>query len=344
MGGARERYRTVPLAGSVVASTGEVPVLSPRFGARERLGAWGVRWGWARGRYAVRPGLYAVGSPDDDNPVLVTGNYKFTVDLLRRQTAGLNAWVLVLDTRGINVWCAAGKGHFGTEELVRRLEIERLGERVKTRSLVLPQLGATGVCAHEVFRRTGFRVVYGPVRVADLPAFLAAGLKATPGMRTVTFTLRERLAVVPVELVGTFKYLGILALILAGWSAAFAPSPLRAWAISFGALAGAVAVGTVLAPALLPWIPFRSFALKGWLTGAVWAAGCAVALKTGPLTTVGVLLLLPALSAFLTLNFTGSTTFTSQTGVNREIGLFARPIFLAAVLGLPALMTGYFMF
>ena len=61
-----------------------------------------------------------VGAPDADSPVLVTANYKMTVDLLRRELAGLNAWLLVLDTRGINVWCAAGKGTFGTGEVIRR--------------------------------------------------------------------------------------------------------------------------------------------------------------------------------------------------------------------------------
>lgn len=335
-------FTEVPLLGAITTPLGDVPVFSPRFGASERLGSWRVRWALGRDRYAVQPGLYAVGKPEPGAPVLVTCNYKFTVDLLRRDTQGLNAWVLVLDTRGINVWCAAGKGHFGTAELVRRLEAVRLGERVTGRTLVLPQLAATGVCAHEVLRRTGFRVIYGPVRIADLPAFLAAGMKATVAMRTVTFTFRERLAVIPVELVGTLKYLGILALVLAAWAAVFAPFPVESWAILFGTLAGTVGVGTTLAPALLPWIPFRSFALKGWLAGAVWAGTCAFVLKTGSLTTAGLLLLLPALSAFLTLNFTGSSTFTSQTGVNREIGLYARPIFLAVILGLPPLVAGFF--
>src|SRR3972149_4169926 len=75
-------------------------------------------WGIGRDRCRVAPGLYALGAPGGDSPVLVTANYKLTFDVLRRDAAGLDAWILVLDTRGINVWCAAGEGTFGTEEAI----------------------------------------------------------------------------------------------------------------------------------------------------------------------------------------------------------------------------------
>jgi len=91
----------------------------------------------------------------------------------------------VLDTHGINVWCAAGRGLFGTDEVVRQVEAVGLSARVSHRKLVLPQLAAPGVAAHEVKRRTGFRVIYGPVRAADIPTFLAARMTATPEMRQV---------------------------------------------------------------------------------------------------------------------------------------------------------------
>jgi CO dehydrogenase/acetyl-CoA synthase gamma subunit (corrinoid Fe-S protein) len=71
---------------------------------------------------------------------------------------------LILDTKGINVWCAAGKGTFGTDELVSRISKTGLSKIILHRKLVLPQLGAPGVSAHEVTKQTGFSVVYGPVR------------------------------------------------------------------------------------------------------------------------------------------------------------------------------------
>lgn len=92
-----------------------------------------------------------------------------------------------LDTRGVNVWCAASKGTFGTEELIRRVEAVRLSEIVKHRTLILPQLGATGVSTHEVEKKSGFHIIYGPVRACDVMAFLETGMKATPEMRKIEF-------------------------------------------------------------------------------------------------------------------------------------------------------------
>ena len=58
--------------------------------------------------YSVEPGLYALGQPDDSSPVLVTANYKMSFDWLQQALPNRNAWIPVGDTKGINVWCAAG--------------------------------------------------------------------------------------------------------------------------------------------------------------------------------------------------------------------------------------------
>jgi hypothetical protein len=128
-----------------------------------------------------------------------------TFDVLRKELGGQNAWILVLETEGINVWCAAGKGTFGTEEVARRVKTTRLAEVVNHRSLILPQLGAPGVAVHRVREECRFSVVYGPVRAQDIPRFLSEGMKTTPEMRRVTFPVSERLALTPVELVGFLK-------------------------------------------------------------------------------------------------------------------------------------------
>ena len=49
--------------------------------------------------------------------MLVTANYKLSFDSLRFALATIDAWLLVTDTRGINVWCAAGKGTFSASEV-----------------------------------------------------------------------------------------------------------------------------------------------------------------------------------------------------------------------------------
>ena len=147
-------------------------------------------------RYRVDPGLYSLGSPTAEAKVFVTANYKLSFDHLRKGLNGLDAWILVLDTKGINVWCAAGKGTFGTDELVRRIGSEKLAEKVSHKNIIVPQLGAPGIAAHEVKKKTGFSVIYGPIRSKDIRTFVARNNTMTEKMRTVTFTLAER-AVLP---------------------------------------------------------------------------------------------------------------------------------------------------
>jgi hypothetical protein len=310
----------------VATAAGGVPQISSSVTWRDVLGRWQMRWGFGRDRYRVAPGLYAVGTPSADSPVLVTANYKLTVDVLRRALAGLDTWILVLDTRGINVWCAAGKGTFGTAEVVRRVTESRLAEVVAHRTLILPQLGAPGVAAHEVARESGFRVVYGPVRAADLPSFLAAGMEATPAMRRVGFSTLDRLILTPVELTGTLRRSAwvLLALLLLGGigPGLFSlPPALQRGGAAFAVFLGGVFAGAVATPVLLPWFPGRAFAAKGALAGAAVAAAGATLFGSGlgRLNGVALLLALPAVASWCAMHFTGSTTFTSPSGVEREM-------------------------
>lgn len=309
-----------------------VPQVSAKLTFSDTVGSWKCRWSIGRMDYTVEPGLYCVGSPDKHSPVLVTANYKMTFDRLRQQLGGLDLWIMVLDTDGINVWCAAGKGTFGTEELLRKISAVRLPEIVSHRTLILPQLGAVGVSAHEVQNLSGFRVVYGPVRSEDIKAFLAAGMKATEEMRTVRFTFKDRAILTPVELVGHMKgiviALGILFILNAIGLGHYG-------IVDLYALLGAVIAGCVLTPLLLPFLPGRAFALKGFLLGLLWAAGVNLmngfpsAPEYGWLKAAAFLLVLPSLSAFCAMNFTGCSTYTSLSGVDKEMK-FALPMMLIA--------------
>src|SRR5512138_2445510 len=98
-----------------------------------RLDHWLARWGVNRGGHRVEPGLYALGHPGPESRVFVTANYTLSFDALRSALAGWDAYLLVLDTQGINVWCAAGKGTFGTEELLRQIQATQLAEHVRRR-------------------------------------------------------------------------------------------------------------------------------------------------------------------------------------------------------------------
>jgi len=294
--------------------------------------------------YSIEPGIYALGEPDEKSPVLVTANYKMSFDRLRETLPGFNAWILVLDTKGINVWCAAGKGTFGTTELVRRIESSDLTQIVSHRELILPQLSGPGVSAHEVKRLSGFKVIYGPIRAADIPNFLDAGLKATPEMRLKTFTTRERFVLIPVELIAALKAGLITIAILFLLSLLGRAGQTWVMALSHGLFSGlavltAIFAGAVLTPLLLPWLPGRAFSVKGLSLGLL-SAAILLVFRWGDWTTMANsleilawLLLIPALSAYLAMNFTGASTYTSLSGVKREMR-WALPLEIGvAILG-----------
>jgi hypothetical protein len=305
--------------------TGRVPMVTTRLSLKDRLGTAMVRSGIRRGQYTVAPGLYGIGHPDAAAPVLVTANYKLTFDILRSHLAGTDAWILVLDTHGINVWCAAGKKTFSTKEVVKRVRECRLDEVVDHRRLVLPQLGATGVDGRQVRRSCGFEVLWGPIRSEDLRSYLSSGFTAASDMRKVTFTLVERAVLVPVELAAVPKPLlwtCLAALVMSGIGRevfSLQAAWTRGGAMIAACLAG-IFCGAVVTPLLLPWLPGRPFAGKGALVGAV--GGLLLVLLAGPLALLegaALLLLTTAVSSYLAMNFTGSTPFTSPSGVEKEM-------------------------
>jgi len=279
-----------------------------------------ARLGVKRSEWRVRPGLYSLGDAGPDSPVFVSASYQLSFDALREALDGMDAYILVLDTMGINVWCAAGKGNFGTNELVSRIEKTGLAEVVAHRTLIAPQLCATGVAAHEVRKRSGFRVKFGPVRAEDIKEYMANG-KATPEMRRVRFSLRDRAVLIPVE--------GKNALpMVAGASALayIAGDPTGALGIASASIAGLAGL-----PLLLPWLPSEDFSVKGFFLGGLVGLGAAAssfvrddatALPLRVLKAASYALALPPLTAFIGLNFTGCTTYTSPSGVRREMNRY----------------------
>jgi acetyl-CoA decarbonylase/synthase complex subunit gamma len=301
-------------------------------------------------RYTVDPGVYAVGNPDEGSPVFVSANYKVSFDTLRRELKGLDAWTMVLDTKGINVWCAAGKGTFGTEEIVNRIERTRLKEIVNHNRLVVPQLGAPGVAAHEVKQHSGFSVAYGPVRAPDIKPFIEAGMVATPEMRRVRFTVLDRLRLVPVEVMGGLKYLVLAAaafFLLAGLNrGGYSPTlALRGGLRSTVNLLLAYLGGTLVGPVLLPWLPGRSFSFKGLSAGLGTFVISRFAGFAGDnhLETMAWVLMMTAIASFLTMNFTGASTYTSLSGVRREMRIAVPLQIASSIIGLGLWIGSRFM-
>jgi hypothetical protein len=320
-------YRIQPYVEDFITTPfGPVPRIKTRLDRRDRLGTLLVRIGFGRNDYKVVPGLYALGRPDSESCVLVTANYKLTFDTLRKEMADLNAWLLVLDTRGVNVWCAAGKKNFSSEEVISQVKNTNLEKIVSHRKLILPQLSATGVSALQVKKGCGFEVIWGPVRARDIKAFLSAQYQADKSMRLVTFTLSERLVLTPVEGTQVIKPL-LLVLLIMFILSGIGPDIFSLTDLWHRGLIAAVSVilgvvsGMFFTPVLLPWVPFRAFSLKGAVTGFFFGL-VLIILYFHPLnllSSLALLLLIVTLSSYLAMNFTGSTPYTSPSGVEKEM-------------------------
>jgi hypothetical protein len=301
-----------------------VPTVSTQLVMSDYLGAIKVRWGIGRNNYRVEPGLYKVGSPSKDSDVMISANYKLSFDALRKNLAGLNVWILVIDTKGVNVWCAAGKGTFGTFNLVKSIKENSLELLVNHRKIIVPQLAAPGISGYKVKEQTGFNVLFGPVRAADIHEFIKRGYKATPEMRKMVFPFYERAKLIPVDL--QYRKFQLL-LVLVGL---FFLSGLDRTGFLFQKMVetsffpilniiGAYLAGIVLAPLFLPWIPFRTFAMKGAFWGAAITFVLDLFFNMPPTEKLALGLINLSIASFMMMNFTGSSTFTSLSGVKKEM-------------------------
>lgn len=196
------------------------------------------------------PGLYRIGDPDRESPVLLTGNYELTVRRLVRALDGtVDCWLLIADSRGINVWCAAGGGHFTADDVIAAINSSGVSSVVNHHALILPQLGANGIDGWRIRESTNWGVHWGPVRASDIPAYLFAGRKKNENMRQVKFPQMDRLEMTTVMLALYALLLSIPFLIF--------------WRYQALLLLGITAALSYFYGLFLPWIPGKDGLEKG---------------------------------------------------------------------------------
>jgi len=242
--------------------------------------------------WSTETGLRAVGNPGPESPVIVTCNYDLTVRRVLRALAGRNAWLVVAPSAGINVWCAAAGGHFGTHQVVTALKTSGIEDRVRHRRAILPQLAATGVEPRQVVDRCGWKLRFGPVRAQDLPRYLDAKEKKDASMRRVRFDAFERFEM-------AVAWAAPCAALLALLAAPFRPG----WSGPLALLATGLAAAVFFLYDRLPAAPGSTLAAVGAGAAllAVWGAG------GGTAALVVALVAPPLLLAVLTYDYTGNT-------------------------------------
>jgi ubiquinone/menaquinone biosynthesis C-methylase UbiE len=251
----------------------------------------------------VRPGLYAIGQPDETSPVLMTGNFEITVRRLLHSLDGhLDAWLLVVDTKGINVWCASGGGFLTAEKVIASMQANKIERLVGHRNLILPQLCAVGVNGQQLREATGWEIWWGPILAQDIPDYIEAGSKKTDAMRLMRFPLLKRLEMVS----GTLGFYGLVLLV---------PIAIFCHHLLLPTAMGLVAVSYFYA-LIMPWIPGRDGLVKSF-----------------PLAIIVVLGMLAYSFLF--------DQITIENLFNRSIGMVAISVFVAAEFqGMSPLMRG----
>ena len=148
-------------------------------------------------------GLYKIGNPDKDSIVIVTGNYDLTIRRVVKSLSSMDCWLLICDSRGINIWCSSLSDHFNTDKIINAINIVNLKEKVNCRKLILPQLCAANITVNKVKKETGFNCEFGPVKIADIKKYLIN--PKDPDLRKITFNMKER-----VEMAGATILLPII--------------------------------------------------------------------------------------------------------------------------------------
>lgn len=144
--------------------------------------------------FPCKTGLVKIGNPDENSPVFLTGNYCVTVERVKRvlEKNDIDCYLLVANSRGINVWCSAAGGHFTHHDVISVLKTGGIERCVNHRNVILPQLAATGIEARVIKGKTGWNAIWGPVYAKDIPEFIRNGYGKTPEMREVEFPLMHR--------------------------------------------------------------------------------------------------------------------------------------------------------
>lgn len=330
---------------------GYVNILSTDLLPKDKLRNLIVRAGIGRDSYGIPPGVYAIGNPDEDSNVMVTANYKVTVDRVRCELDGIDAWLLVLDTKGVNVWCAAAKGTFSTEEIIYRVKKHKLRRLVNHKTLILPQLSAPGVAAHRIKMYTGFKAVYGPTHAKDIEEYLNNDSIVTKEMRQVEFDTKERVEVSLVEAQNGFKYLPIVFLVFLALQ--FISGGKEFSQILLGALlntlpyAITMIIGSLAFSALLPILPSNLFSVKAGFLGLIWsliviALSDVFAFDRSIYNYLGNSFVMTAIICFIGINYTGCSTFTSLSGVEKETKIATPFIGIFFIVGIALLLIGSF--
>jgi acetyl-CoA decarbonylase/synthase complex subunit gamma len=122
---------------------------------------------------ATGEGIYEIGGPDGNAPVLITSNFSLSYFIVSGEieTSRVPSYLLVKDTEGLSVMTAWAAGKFVADEIAPFVQKSGIADRVKHRKLIIPGYAAqiSGELEDEL---PGWEIVIGPREASHIPAFL----------------------------------------------------------------------------------------------------------------------------------------------------------------------------
>ncbi|MBY9005945.1 MAG: methyltransferase domain-containing protein [Candidatus Lokiarchaeota archaeon] len=282
-------------------------------------------------RVPIEPGVYKSGNPNKNSPIIISCNYEFTYIKLMRDLRGIDAWVLCIDSNGINVWCAARGDDFGNEQLLEALEATGIHNYIKTKKLILPQLSAGGIAIPQLPKFSEdfpFKIKYGPVWSKHLKQYLDDGKKSEE-MKRAKFTLFHRVRAGFTHISFLFRKIFILPLIgliilnfIFTWLNMFNKI---LWIVDFII---AIGLSNLLLILIFPLSKFtRKFLIKGVFFGTInlILMGCIIWIQNYSLEYILLnLTLFFWVSFFSTMSFSGNTMSTNPREIQSEYPIFKK--------------------
>jgi acetyl-CoA decarbonylase/synthase complex subunit gamma len=121
----------------------------------------------------VTEGIYPIGTPDENSPVLVTTNFALTYFIVSGEVEGsrIPSWLLIKDSEGLSVLTAWAAGKFAGDDVGAFVKKSGIMDKVKHTELIIPGYAAAIVGDIEE-ELPGWTITVGPREAAHLPGFL----------------------------------------------------------------------------------------------------------------------------------------------------------------------------
>ncbi len=123
----------------------------------------------------VTEGIYPIGDPNENSPVLVTTNFALTYFIVSGEVEGsrVPTWLLIKDSEGLSVMTAWAAGKFAGDDVGIFVKKCGIADKIKHQNLIIP--GYAAAIAGDVEEELpGWTIIVGPREAAHIPAFLKA--------------------------------------------------------------------------------------------------------------------------------------------------------------------------